>query len=109
MAIHSEQLVNVGVPTGRLLGRGVEPRFFELPDSKLIFGMELLMDATDAVAPRDAYHDHVELLVEPTLDEIRERLLAADSYSPEFLLSHDPLMAAVRDDRGVDARVGTGD
>ena len=52
----SDQLVSVGLSNGQILGQGSDPLAFSLPNSKLTFSIEAILDLTDCKTARDTHH-----------------------------------------------------
>lgn len=92
----NNQLVSVGLPTGLLAGCGVNPKLFQLKNSKFTFRMETAIDVTNAQKPLDVYQDIPEILIEiPTqkqLDYFKyqnyERQSEAFLYRYDFLFNY---------------------
>lgn len=95
VALLADKLVTVGGGTGRFLGRGLPPSVFELPRSRILFSVEPVIDLTDVNTAEQAYHDAVELPVEPKLEDILERIrFSGDVFSQQFLELKDPAFRA---------------
>lgn len=92
----NNQLVSVGLPTGLLAGCGINPKLFQLKNSKFTFRMETAIDVTNAQKPMDVYQDMPEILVEiPTpkqLDYFKyqnyERQSEVFLYRYDFLFNY---------------------
>jgi hypothetical protein len=97
-AQYIEQLVSVGVPAGLILGRGVSPGIFQLPESKFTFVMEACVDLTDCKTAFDVFHDRPKIEIYPTLEEIIEMNnygYYLNKRGDEFLFKHDYLFKKV--------------
>jgi C-terminal processing protease CtpA/Prc len=64
----TDRIKTVGMPTGKMLGQGVTPSVFILPNSRLIFTMELVLDAACVSKAKDFYHDHINYPITPSID-----------------------------------------
>ena len=64
----TDRIKTIGVPTGKFLGAGLNPSVFMLPNSRLIFRMELVLDATGVTKAEDFYHDHVNYPFTPSIE-----------------------------------------
>jgi Peptidase family S41 len=92
IATYSNKIISIGQPTGRMLGRGIDPILYTLPYSKLIFRIEPLLDLSGVNFVSDAFHDQVEMPIKLSPKDIRIRLeYPKDIYSKEFLYQFDPV------------------
>ena len=92
----ASQLTTVGTPTGRLLGKGINPMLFELPNSKIMYRIEPVIDFLNVKRPEDVFHDKVEIPVNLTIQQYLERLeYQGDVYSKDFLLKKDPVFRTI--------------
>lgn len=91
---YSDNLVAVGVPTGRILGFGTNPYEFRLPNTKIGYRIEPILDITECNTYKDIFHDKPELDVNLNLDEII--LLKTNPYTNEFLKNEDPYIKRVK-------------
>jgi hypothetical protein len=92
------QFVTVGVPTGLIMGRGVAPAIFQLPESKFTFIMEACVDLTDCQTALDVFHDRPQIEIYPTLEEIIDMNnygAFLNKRGDEFLFKHDYLFKKV--------------
>jgi peptidase S41-like protein len=90
------QLVSVGIPNSMILGGGIDPFAFSLPDSKLIFTLEPVIDLTDAKTAKDVHHIDVEVRIVPTLQELLDYYNTGDEVGLETrLIEHDPFFKKV--------------
>lgn len=64
----TDRIKSIGMPTGKVLGRGLTPSVFILPYSRLIFTMELVLDAAGVSKAEDFYHDHIHYPVQPGIE-----------------------------------------
>lgn len=88
-------IVSVGSTTGRLLGKGINPLVFELPNSKILYRIEPVIDFMNVGEVADVFHDKVEIPVELSLEEHLRRLLSKDPYAEEYLISADPVFKKI--------------
>ena len=68
------RIFTVGQSTGWLLGRGINPMFFELPHSKILYRIEPVIDFQNVENPKDVYHDNVEIPVSLSIDQYLDRI-----------------------------------
>jgi hypothetical protein len=66
----------------------------------MLFRVEPAIDFTGARTARDAYHDNVKLLVEPTLDEVLKRQAYPGDWSAKSFLLIDPVFRRALADAG---------
>ena len=89
MALYHENIINVGQRTGSLLGRGTTPVTFLLPNSKLSVTFHPMIDLTNVERSVDVFHDDVEILVNPSIEEYLKYYSYPD-FDSGFLLESDP-------------------
>jgi hypothetical protein len=95
-ARYSEKIVSVGQPTGRLLGRGVDPMVFMLPHSGLISRLEPVLDINGIKTAQEAFRDDVEVAVPLSVkDHLNRKGYKGDVYSEDFLYRFDPVFKRV--------------
>ncbi|MDR2057267.1 MAG: S41 family peptidase [Dysgonamonadaceae bacterium] len=101
LALMSDQIVSVGETTGFLLGFGIAPIPFALPNSYFAFQIEPVLDLSNADSLYDYYHDKVEIPVEISIEQ---RVKYFSNYRPDqqegiyakdFLYNHDPVFQKV--------------
>ena len=92
----SRQLVSVGLPNSQILGVGIDPFAFSLPNSKIVFLLEPVVDLTGARTAKDTHHNDVEVRIKPTLDQLLD-YYGTDAALPleERLNQHDPFFQRV--------------
>ena len=92
----SRQLVSVGLPNSQILGVGIDPFAFSLPNSKIVFLLEPVVDLTGARTAKDTHHNDVEVRIKPTLDQLLD-YYGTDAALPleERLNKHDPFFQRV--------------
>ncbi len=90
---YSKQLQSVGVPTGRILGFGVNPSMFELPNSHILYRIEGMLDITNSKTYKDIFHDTPEIELKLILEE--KILLRSNTYDTEFLKKKDPYIQSL--------------
>jgi RNA polymerase sigma factor (sigma-70 family) len=93
-----DNIVSVGETTGKLLGFGVTPLFFTLPNSCFTFQLEPVLDLSNAETLWDYYHDNVEIPVDISVEQRVNYFnysIEGDIYSKEFLFNHDPVFQKV--------------
>jgi hypothetical protein len=97
----ADNIVSVGEPTGYLLGFGIAPVFFSLPNSGFTFQLEPVIDLSNASNLYDYYHDYVEIPVEISLEQRIKYfnnyslIQGKGIYSKEFLFNEDPVFQKV--------------
>lgn len=95
----ADNIQTVGQNTGWLLGRGVNPLVFELPNSKILYRLEPVIDFQNVKSARDVYHDEVEIPVSLTIEQYLKRIhFEGDIYGREFLFNHDPVFLKALND-----------
>lgn len=96
VAILAQNLITVGSPTGKLLGRGINPLSFELPYSKILFRVEPVIDFLNVKNAEDVFHDKVEIPVELTVSQYVDRLTSTELlYSKDYLINRDPVFKKI--------------
>ncbi|WP_046246479.1 S41 family peptidase [Hymenobacter terrenus] len=96
VAGYSSKVINVGSATGSQLGRGIDPLLFRLPNSKVMFRIEPVVDHSGATRAEDVFHDNVKIRRDLTVEEwVFRRDYRGDVYDAEFLLKYDPLIKLV--------------
>ena len=90
------QLVSVGSTTDVVGGAQLEPLFFKLDHSGLVFRIEPALDFSAVKGIDDLAHNHVEVEIERSIDDLYLRsTFDGDIYGRDFLLNHDPLFRYV--------------
>jgi hypothetical protein len=95
LAERYESIINIGEPTGTLLGRGITPMTFILPNSRLAIQMHSVIDLSLAQTAKDVFHDKVEIPVKLNLKEKLQFYRDSKPLNEKFLLENDPWMKAV--------------
>ena len=96
IAALSDQIVNIGLPTNRLLGKGISPFIFELPISKIVYRVEPVIDFMNTKTAEDIFHDKVELPISYSIDEYLDYLTyKGKHYTTDYLLKKDKLFKEV--------------
>ena len=94
-AKQADNVTSLGLRNPEILGMGIDPYRFTLPNSKIIFSIEPVIDLTNAWEAEDVFHTSVEIEIDPTLDEMI-RYYNADGVSlEEFLLDYDPFFKRI--------------
>jgi hypothetical protein len=92
----SDQLVSVGNSTGWFAGLGINPWVFILPNSKILYRIEPVLDFTNLGKPDDFYHNYVKLTIDLTLDDYITRYsYSGDWYDKEFLYKFDKVFKTI--------------
>lgn len=88
----ANNISTVGQNTGWLLGRGINPTVFELPNSKILYRIEPVIDFQAVNSALDVYHDTVEMPVPLTIEDYLKRInYDGDIFDKKFLFNHDPV------------------
>ncbi len=93
-----DNIISVGETTGMLLGFGLAPVIFTLPNSFFTFQIEPVIDLTNIKTIRDFYHDNVEIPVNISIEQRAKYfncVIRGDIYSTNFLFNHDPVFQKV--------------
>ena len=91
-----DPIVSVGYTNPHILGMGIDPFHFSLPHSSYAFTIEPVVDLTGCTTAADVFHVHVEVEVQPTLDQVLEYANQSMNGSFEdFLMCYDPVFQEV--------------
>ena len=86
-----DKFVSVGQRTGWFGGRGITPFFFELPNSKIVFSVEPIIDFTGISdinqVLQDKPDEEIDLNIQDYINEISYK---GERYSKDFLYNYDP-------------------
>lgn len=97
-----EQFITIGPTGGYLGGRGVTPMKFQLPESKLVFQLEPLLDMTGIDNIEDFYHQKLEIPIEYTeLELVKRYTYNGDLFNFEYLKKHDPVFKKIMELEGI--------
>lgn len=89
-------MTSVGLDNPKSLGRGIDPFFFSLPNSKLVVSVEPALDLTGCRRAADTLHTKVEQKVDLTPAEYVEYWNSNPGRNPvPYLLHRDPFMRKV--------------
>jgi hypothetical protein len=90
------QLVSVGDTSDLVGGAQIEPLFFKLDHTGLVFRIEPALDFAGVRSLDDFAHNSVEVPIKPGVeDQFLRSTYAGDVYGREFLLEHDPVFRYV--------------
>ena len=90
------QMITVGETTDLVGGAQIEPLFFKLDHSGLVFRIEPALDFSAVRTLDDFAHNQVEVPISLRIEDLFLRsTFVGDVYDHEFLLQHDPLFRAV--------------
>jgi hypothetical protein len=93
---HEENIITVGQASGYIGGRGITPLFFSLPNSRLIFSISPVLDATGVETVEDYYDRCVKMPISVPLDEIIfEKIYEGERYAEFYLYNHDSVFKEV--------------
>lgn len=96
MCLYNDNLVSIGRSNDKLGGRGIEAMSFGLPNSKLIFFLDILIDNTNAKEAKDIYHSEVEMPISLPIEYYINRNKYKDNTSSEeYLYNYDLLFKKV--------------
>lgn len=99
------QLVTVGEATDLVGGSQIEPLFFRLDHSGLVFRLEPALDFAQVRTLDDFAHNTVEVEIPPSVeDQHRRTTYAGDLFGREYLRRFDPLFHYVVSQPTRDAR-----
>lgn len=97
-----KNIISVGETTGNLLGFGLAPLTFVLPNSCFVFQIEPVLDLSNAEVLYDYFHDNVEIPVEISVEQVVKNFNNYNPdrvdkyiYSKDFLYNHDPVFRKV--------------
>lgn len=91
-----DQIVSVGQATGLVGGSQIEPLFFRLDHSGMIFRIEPVLDFGGVRSLGDFAHNSVEVEIPDTADgQFLRSTYEGDIYGDEFLEQNDPLFRYV--------------
>ena len=90
------QLTTVGEATGLVGGSQMEPLFFKLDHSGIVFRLEPALDFAGVRTLGDFAHNEVEVEFPPSVEDYHRRATyAGDLFDREYLIRHDPLFRYV--------------
>ncbi len=93
-----ESMISVGLPNPVSLGKGIDPLQMALPNSGLIFSVEISADISGCKTAADTFHGGVEVPVEMTGPEYLEYWNTDTGKDrTDWLLTKDPFMRKVLD------------
>jgi hypothetical protein len=97
-AKETDSITSVGVRNAYVSGVGINPYAFTLPNSKLIFNIEPLIDLTGAEDAEGVFHNDVEAEITPTLEGLLHYYNCDDDRPLEdFLADCDPFFEKVQE------------
>ncbi len=96
VANRNDSMISVGFPSPVGLGKGIDPLQMALPNSGLIFSVEINADISDCKTAADTFHGNVEVPVEMTGPEFVEYWNTDTGKDrTDWLLTKDPFMRKV--------------
>lgn len=96
LAKSNSNIITIGNRTGLCGGKQTSPVYFSLPNSKLIYRLEPMLDFSNVIEVEDLFHNEVSHYIPNTLEDYKRRIFNKnDIYSVEFLREHDPLFKMV--------------
>jgi len=94
--LFSDQLISIGNTTGWFAGKGINPWVFILPNSKILYRIEPIIDLGNITKPEDIYHNSAEIPVKLTIDDYIIRYnYSGDWYDKEFLYKYDKVFKKI--------------
>lgn len=98
LAKSNSNIISIGNTTGKACGNQASPVYFSLPNSKLMFRLEGMLDFSNVSKIEDIFHDEVTHYVPQTFEDYQGRIFSKnDIYSKDFLRNNDPLFKMVVD------------
>lgn len=98
LAKSNSNIITIGNRTGLCGGKQTSPIYFSLPNSKLVYRLEPMLDFSNVNKIEDIFHDEVTHYIIPTFEDYQRRLFSEnDIYSIDFLREFDPLFKVVVD------------
>ena len=98
LAKSNSNIITIGNITGKACGNQASPAYFSLPNSKLMFRLEPMLDFSSVTKIEDIFHDEVTHYLPQTLENYQRQIFSKqDIYSMEFLRAYDPLFKMVID------------
>ncbi len=95
-AEQNDNLISIGRRTNKFLGAGINPLIFTLPNSKINFSFEPLIDMSNCSKAIDILHSSLEIELNLTIDDfIRLNSFSGDYSSEEYLFKYDPFIIEV--------------
>lgn len=97
IAYDNDNIISVGFNNPRMLGRGVNPFIFALPNSKLTIQVEPALDITNCTTAMDCMHTKVELELKlHPIEYLQYLMTPVDTTNVrDYLLYKDPFMQKV--------------
>jgi len=98
LAKSNSNIITIGNRTGLCGGKQTSPIYFSLPNSKLIYRLEPMLDFSNVNKIEDIFHDEVTDYIPQTFEDYKRRIFSEnDIYSMGFLREYDPLFKIVVD------------
>lgn len=97
LAKANEKIVTVGMTTGLFGGTQFSPIPFILPNSKIIFQLEAVLDFKNVETVADFYHNYIDIPYYYSVNDIYNIATHKDVSDLEYLLYKDPLFKIVKE------------
>ncbi len=98
VAAQLDFMTSVGLPSTDSLGKGIDPLFYSLPHSKIIFSNSPEIDLTNCQSAFDVLHLRMENELNLSAEEYFNYLNSQLPDNPEeFLTRHDPFFRRIRE------------
>ena len=92
----SDQMINIGNSTGWFGGFGSMPWVFILPNSKILYWTEPLLDFSNVKKPEDLFHNEVKVEVKLSVQAYFKRYAyKGDIYGKDFLFLNDAVIKKI--------------
>ena len=94
--LNPDKFVTIGEYGGYKGGQGGSPFLFALPNSKITFRIDAMIDYNNVEKAEDFFHGEIMYPVKVTVNEYHNwRMLNEDKYDKEFLYNKDPMFKKV--------------
>lgn len=89
----TDNIISIGRPTGTFLGGGYDPITCTLPNSKIQFYIEPVIDLTNAKTAQGIMHNTYEYTISNTLEEYKQKFdYNGNIWNKEYLIKYDPFI-----------------
>jgi len=90
LAKSEENIISIGLPTGRVGGFGITPPVFMLPNSKIVFSMPITLDYSNIKSIKDLLHDSPEYIVDLSFMEYSNLFFGNQQDDKDSFNDNDP-------------------
>ncbi len=95
MAKSDENIISIGVSTGRICGFGITPPILVLPNSKIVVSMPCTLDYSNVRELKDLLHDRPEYEIEQSVAAYTARLFKNNQSGEDFYNEGDPYFGLI--------------